>query len=88
MSEDRNQQAERKIRGFLEDGDGDKSSGRLVKIFSFFMAIVFAIAGVFLLCTARDSGMVAEMSKYIISIVAMFLGVATSAEFIQKVTKT
>ncbi len=88
MSEDCNQQAERKIRGFFEDNEGDKSSGRLIKIFSFFMAIVFAIAGVFLLYAARDSGIAAEMGKYMVSIVAMFLGVATSAEFIQKVTKT
>lgn len=69
--------------GFLEDAEGNKSSGRLIKVASFFVAIFFAITGSVLMFFSKEAAAV-ELGKYMLSVVAMFLGVATSAEVIQK----
>jgi hypothetical protein len=61
------------VKGFLSDPDGDKSSGRLMKLCSFFIATGLALYG------AATKG---DTSQY----VYIFLGVAMSAELVQKVT--
>jgi len=71
-------------RSFLEDADGDLSSGRLMKLTSFFIAIFFAALGGLLLFFAKEA-LAPELNSYLIAIVGMFLGVATSAEIVQKI---
>ena len=61
------------MNGFLQDKDGNNSSGRLIKILSFVVAVGLAGYGIFL--------------KYDSSImVSLFLGVALGSEITQKVT--
>jgi len=58
---------------FLQDGDGDLSSGRLVKIASFIVAVGLAVYGLY---TGNDA------TWY----VASFLAVALGSEVAQKAT--
>ncbi len=72
-----------KKRGFLQDDLGDNSSGRLMKISAFFIAALVAVIGVFLI--AFVEGTASELRGYLVSIIGMFLGVATSAEIVQRI---
>lgn len=72
-------------RTFLEDGLGDKSSGRLMKIFSFFIASILSFAGV--IAFFITPSVAVSLGQYVFQLVMAFLAVATSAELIQKVTK-
>lgn len=72
---------------FLQDADGDLSSGRLMKLVAFFFAIFLGIAGAVLLVFAPGSA-AADISKYMIATMGLFLGVATASEVVQKVTKS
>jgi hypothetical protein len=60
--------------GYLDGPSGEKSSGRLIKVASFLVAVGLAIAGI-LQSGAAD-----------VATVALFLGVALGAEVAQKVT--
>lgn len=59
--------------GYLTDADGNRSSGRLVKVAAFIVAVALAFYG---LATGRDA------SAYVFA----FLGIAGLAETVQKVT--
>jgi hypothetical protein len=72
-------------KGFLQDAQGDLSSGRLVKVSSFFAAIAFAVIGLAMIYVSKDSAIAGEISKYALATSGMFLGVATSAELVQKI---
>jgi hypothetical protein len=61
------------MNGYLQDANGNNSSGRLMKLLSFVVAIGLAIYGVFL---QYDSSV----------LVSLFLGVALGSEIAQKVT--
>ena len=61
------------VNGFLQDTNGNRSSGRLMKLLSFLVAVGLAAYGVFL---KYDSSM----------LVSLFLGVALGSEITQKVT--
>ena len=69
--------------GFLEDSSGDLSSGRLMKLTSFFFAIFFAAVGAAIIFFAAEYAP-AEIGNYFLGVIGMFLGVATSAEIVQK----
>lgn len=61
------------MNNFIQDGDGDLSSGRLVKIVSFIVAIILAGYGLY---TGNDA------TWY----VSTFLAVALGSEIAQKAT--
>ena len=73
-----NNGAEKKKLGFFVDDNGDLSSGRLIKIGSFVISVIISFLGIIL------------KSEYqlILGLVGIFMGVATSAEIVQKVTKS
>jgi len=80
--------------GFFRDPSGDLSSGRLVKIGSFFAAIVIGLAGLGVLSyaaiypAATVNAALTPLSSYCLGIAGMFLGVAGGSEIVQKVTKS
>jgi hypothetical protein len=74
--------------GFFTDPQGDFSSGRLIKIFSFVVAVVIGVGVVFAMSFVKDAAVAEQMSDYSLKLVAMFLGTATGAELVQKITKT
>jgi len=74
--------------GFFTDPDGDFSSGRLIKVFSFISAVVIGIGTVVALSIIKDAASAQQMADYSSKLVAMFLGTATGAELVQKITKT
>ena len=59
------------MNGFFKDGEGDLSSGRLIKILSFIVAVGLAVYGIFM---KYDSSL----------LVSLFLGVALGSEIAQK----
>lgn len=67
--------------GFFQDGDGNASSGRLMKV----IAIIVATALAFML----GLGVPPEaVYSELVVVIGLFIGIATSAEFVQKITKT
>lgn len=80
---------EKKQLGIYEDPDGDISSGRVMKLQAFWTALVLTAAGliaIIVLGVTGNESTAAEVTKYLQVSVAMYLGVATGAEIVQKVT--
>lgn len=79
---------ERKQRGFLQDGEGDKSSGRLIKVLSFVVASITAGASL-TIGTMALFGDKLDGSSFValaIGLVTSFLAVAIGSEITQKTT--
>lgn len=80
---------EKKPAGFLADGNGDLSSGRLIKVYSFFTAAGVAIVGTIVMGVLTYLGKGSEagqLSTYLLGVVGMLLGVAAGTEITQKLT--
>lgn len=82
---DENCEEQHKPIGFLRDSLGDRSSGRLVKVSAFFFAVAIALMGLMLIVMSKDATIANEIRSYVVALVGMFLGVATSAEIVQKI---
>jgi hypothetical protein len=76
MSDIQQTQIKTKV-GFLQDGDGNNSSGRLIKVASFIVACI--IAGFMLF--VKDA-----QNNYTILAIGSFLSIAIGTEITQKVT--
>lgn len=73
---------EKSTLGFLQDPEGDFSSGRLIKVLSFIMAGATGLGGgIALMISAPNS----TLASYCLKLAAMFLGVASGTEVVQKV---
>lgn len=80
---------ENKQLGIYEDPVGDVSSGRIMKLQAFWTALVLTAAGliaIIVLGVTGNESTAAEVTKYLQVSIAMYLGVATGAEIVQKVT--
>lgn len=80
---------ENKQLGIYADPVGDVSSGRVMKLQAFWTAIGLTAAGliaVIVLGITGNEATAAEVNKYLQVSVALYLGVATGAEIVQKVT--
>jgi hypothetical protein len=64
--------------GFLSDSNGDLSSGRLIKLSSFVIAVILAFLAI----------LVIPVAKFDIAfkIIVSFLGLAGASEVVQKIT--
>lgn len=69
---------------FLQDGGGNQSSGRLVKLISLFLAGLVALGGFTVLIIQKNSN--PDLANYCLLITSAFLTVATGSEIVQKVT--
>ena len=74
---------ERRKYQLLENEYGDYSSGRLMKLMSAFFAVGFGVYGMFLITSAPENSVLAD---YCLKQTALFLGVATGSELVQKLT--
>ena len=75
--------------GLLDDPEGGTSSGRFIKIGSFFMASILGIALIFCLFTHTKDNPSDSSTVTAISIaIGSFLAVAAGSEAIQKFTRT
>ena len=78
-----------KPKGIFSDPQGDFSSGRVVKIGSFFMAVLLAIVlCVIILITSKDKPADPAVINAISISIGVFLGIAGANEIVQKITKT
>lgn len=68
--------------GFLQGPQGEFSSGRLMKLLSFTIAVLFAVAGFIELRLNPDP----TLSNFMLVVVGLFLGVATGSELVSKIT--
>lgn len=71
------------------DPVGDVSSGRVMKLQAFWTALGLTAAGliaIIVLGVTGNEATAAEVTKYLQVSVAMYLGVATGAEIVQKIT--
>ncbi len=74
---------EEKSKGLFYDGEGNFSSGRVVKVGSAIMAgVSFAIGAVTLILDPANSG----IADYSFRMTGLFLATATGAEIVQKTT--
>lgn len=71
--------------GYFQDANGDLSSGRAMKLVSFAFAMVLTTLGGTAIFFASEA-LAPELNSYLIAVIALFLGVATSAELVQKIT--
>lgn len=80
---------ENKQLGIYADPVGDVSSGRVMKLQAFWTALGLTAVGliaVIVLGVTGNEATAAEVNKYLQVSVAMYLGVATGAEIVQKIT--
>ena len=79
---------EKKTAGYLEDGDGNKSSGRLVKLLAFWTSAIIALSsltfGIIGLFQGKLDG--TSFVALAIGLVTSFLAVAVGSEIVQKTT--
>ena len=88
MSDENKNVEEKKNASFLEDGEGNKSSGRLVKLLSFITSAVIGLSsltfGVIGLFDGKLDG--SSFVALSIGLVTSFLAVAVGSEIVQKTT--
>jgi hypothetical protein len=80
-------QKKKKRRSFLQDSEGDLSSGRLMKLGAFLIAILLAVGGaaaIGIISYFNVDADVATLGIYLGAVVTAFLGVAAAAEHDQK----
>ena len=80
---------ENKQLGIYADPIGDVSSGRVMKLQAFWTALGLTVTGliaIIVLGVTGNEATAAEVTKYLQVSVAMYLGVATGAEIVQKIT--
>lgn len=75
-------EADKKI-GLLQNKDGELSSGRLIKIISAVTAVAFGAVGMVIIAKNPSNIILAD---YCLKQTAIFLGVATGTELVQKIT--
>jgi len=73
---------EKKI-GLFQNNKGELSSGRVVKLIAGASAFVLAFIGLYVVSNDASNELVAD---YCFKMAGLFLGVATSAELVQKIT--
>ena len=81
MNEPGFNEAPKKCHGYLDDRDGNHSSGRLMKLIAFVFAIIMTVVGVILIHIYPDH---AQLVTFLVATIGMFIGVATASEIAQK----
>lgn len=76
-----------KSKGLFYGPRGDFSSGRFIKVFSFFVACALAIIlSVKLFTATKENPVDPTLVNSLIWVCGAFLGVSTSSEIVQKIT--
>lgn len=89
MSDEINNNNSKQPLGMLADPAGDISSGRVMKMQAFWIAMSLSVVGLIAIITLGCLGkadVAKEATSYLITVVGMYLGVATGAELVQKLT--
>lgn len=78
----------KKPNGYFSDSEGNKSSGRLVKIGSWIVSIFVSIIGIGVGAYALYKGKISgsDFITLVIGTLTVFMGAATAGEIVQKVT--